>query len=135
MRVEIRGIIDSGILDSERIVLDVLEDCNLGHYILFDTSYTHHDKPSNDIQHTYKFPTQQARMGDVIVLYSKDGKNSIHEVKSEIVYSFYWNLNDCVWQNNDCALIAHFDSFTHKKVNDTTRLNPKKFSLGMKWFK
>jgi len=132
MRVEIRGVIDYGILDSERVVLDILEDSNIGHYMLLDTSYTHHNKPSRKIQHTYKFQNQQVKEGDIVILYTKAGKDSIQQNSYAITYSFYWNLDSCVWGNaDDCALIVHFDSFMHKKVVETTQLKPKKYRLGI----
>jgi hypothetical protein len=119
MRVEIRGIIDYGKPESERIIIDVLENCNIGHYMIMQTNYTHHERPSNKIKTIFIFPSQPMQKGDTVILYTKEGKNSMLEKGGKIEYSFYWNMDKCIWNNmDDCVLIVHFDSLTHKKIND-----------------
>lgn len=119
MRVEIRGIIDEGIHNSEKIVVDVLEDCNIGHYMILHTNYTHHEKPSNKIKSIYIFPSQLMKQGDTVILYTKEGKNSMVEKAGKMIYSYYWNLNQCIWNHaEECVIIVHFDNLLHKKIGD-----------------
>lgn len=119
MRVEIRGIIDYGKPESERIIIDALEDCNIGHYMIMHTNYTHQERPSNKIKTIYIFPSQSMKKGDTVVLYTKEGRNSMLEKSGKMEYSFYWGLDKCICNNTeDCILIVHFDSLIHKKIND-----------------
>lgn len=119
MRVEIRGIIDYGKPNSERIIIDVLEGCNIGHYMIMQTNYTHHERPSNKVKTIYIFPSQPMKAGDIVILYTKEGKNSMLEKGGIVEYSFYWNLDKCIWNNTeDCILIVHFDNLLHMKIND-----------------
>lgn len=119
MRVEIRGIIDYGNLNSERIVIDVLEDCNIGHYMVMHTYYTQHGMPSNKIKTIYIFPSQPMKRGDVIVLYTKEGKNFFMEKGGTMEYTFHWGEKECIWSDGgDCILMVHYDSLYHKKISD-----------------
>jgi len=117
MRVEIKEIIDHGHND-ERIVLSVLADDDIGKYIVMDSTYTLSGGVSNKVRHPYWFPDKNVRKGDLVVLYTKKGKQSdkVKEDKST-VHFFYWDLDIHVWNDDgDCALLFHIDRWMSNKA-------------------
>lgn len=119
MKIKIRGVVDFKKQPSEKIVLDVLENCDIGEYLIFDTTYTKDGKISNKLRHSYWFPDQIVKKGDIIVLYTKEGSNtSTINANGTRNYFYYWNLKNSVWNDEgDCALLMHIDKWTHKKAN------------------
>lgn len=108
MQVKISKIENHG-KEGEKIVLEVLEDTNLGDFLILDTTYSSSGKISNKVRHPYWFPNTEVKKGDSVTLFTKEGKNtSFKMVKSNSIYFFYWNLKSFVWNNDgDCALLVH----------------------------
>ena len=121
MKVTIREVVDFGTHDSERIVLDVNEDTDIGEYFVLDTTYTARGKVSNKVRHPYWFPDLLVVKGDVIVLYTKKGETNNKLINSghNTMHFYYWGLSSSVWNDDgDCALLVHADQWTHKKANE-----------------
>lgn len=120
MKLKIRGVYGEN-LEEERIIVDVLEDINdLGHYILFDTTYDDKGKKSNKHRHSYFFPNGSVKKNEVIMIYTKSGKDILSpnpSTKGTKLYYIYWGLDICVWNNDkDKALLVHVDDYTGKNV-------------------
>lgn len=117
MKAKIRNIIDHGHND-ERIIIDILANIDIGEFLVLDTTYTSSGKVSNKVRHPYWFPDQKVKEGDLVVLYTKKGKNN-SSVKADgtTSYFFYWGLDSNVWNNDgDCALLLHIDNWESHKV-------------------
>lgn len=108
MKVKIDKIENHG-KEGEKIVLEVLEDTNLGDFLILDTTYSSSGKISNKVRHPYWFPNKEVKKGDSVTLFTKEGKNiSLKMKNSKSIYFFYWNLKSFVWNNDgDCALLVH----------------------------
>ena len=65
MDVKILYLKDKGDIKNERIVILALEDCNIGDYILFDTTYQD-DQISNLLRHPFWFPDKKIMSGEKI---------------------------------------------------------------------
>lgn len=117
MNVKIRKTVDHGHSD-ERIILDVLEDEEIGNYMILDTTYAEGDV-SNKVRHPYWFPDQQVKKGDIVVLYTNKGPfSTIKNSDGSTSYFFHWGLDSNVWNNDgDCALLVHIDEWEHHKVS------------------
>ena len=118
MKVKIRSVIDHGHAD-ERIIFDVIDDTEIGDHLVFDTTYTSNGRISNKVRHSFWFPDQKVKRGDVVVLYTSKGTDtsSINRDNST-TWFFFWGLNSCVWNNDgDCALLMHIDEWVHHRVN------------------
>lgn len=74
MKIKIQEIKDRG-NDEERIVLKVLEDCNLCRYLVLDTTFDKDGNISNKNRHVYAFGDVPVRKGDNVVLYTKVGND------------------------------------------------------------
>ena len=85
--------------ENERLVLHVLEDCNIGTYIVLDTTYTAHER-SNLHRHVYMFPNQNVKANDYVLLYTQQGEcNKYRNRGGSTTWECYWGLNTNVWNN------------------------------------
>ena len=113
MIVKLAKIKNKADLINERVVIDVLRDCNIGDYILFDTTYFK-NKISNKLRHSYWFPDQMVSEGDKVILYTKQGKDNKRLNNSgNTSYFFYWNLDTTIWnKDEDCAILVKIDNYS-----------------------
>ena len=106
MSVKIINIKSVGIPDKERLVLKVLNDDDIGYYVIFKTSFIE-ERIYTHIKNTFWFPDKKVRKGDFIVLYTKSGIQS--EAKNKmgtISHIFYWGLKEAIWGRKDDAVFA-----------------------------
>lgn len=117
MKAKISKIIDHGHND-ERVVLNILEDIDIGEFLILDTTYNK-GEISNKARHPYWFPDKKVKKGDLVILYTKKGtENTIVNKSGSTSHFFYWGLNSNVWNNDgDCALLLHVDDWEHYRVN------------------
>lgn len=96
--VEIHG---KGDKDSEYVKIEVIDDCYLANYVLFDTTYRTSNKVSNKQRHVYLLPYKDVKKGDVIYLYTKTGKDEGTDYTySSNTYKLFWGLNQAVWNDS-----------------------------------
>lgn len=117
MNLEIERVADNATAE-ERVVLYVLEDCNLKMYLLFDSTYDENGNISNKHRHMFVFPDQQVKKGDYVLLYTKTGKDHTHVNKvGSTTYNLYWGLLNYVWNNEgDTVHLIHYDGYENKNV-------------------
>ncbi len=118
MKIIIHGVADSRDHNRERLILNVIENTDIGEYLVLDTTYLQNGNVSNKARHVHWFLDQEVKKGDLIVLYTKPGTSSI-EKKSDgtTIYFYYWGLNNSAWNNDkDCAVLIHYDEWIHKAV-------------------
>lgn len=100
--------------DTERIVIRVLEDCNLWPYILMvslDSNYP------NASRRAYIFENYNVRKGDYIVIYTGVGETRHFNNRiSTTTHEYFWGNNDSIrlWRRDATALLVKVDDF--KKV-------------------
>ncbi|MCD7923604.1 MAG: hypothetical protein LUI85_02465 [Bacteroides sp.] len=116
MNVKIVDLRDLNSKD-ERILLKVLKDCNIGEYILFDTTYDGDGNPSNIFRHCYIFPSKKVNAGDYIQLYTGHGnQKSVERTDGYINHKFYWGSDEPIWNNEkDIAYLIHYDDCNKKE--------------------
>lgn len=108
MNLKIRYFKDRGQLRTERVVLKVLADDNIGHYSLFRT-LVQDGAVTNGVTHAFWFPDKTVRAGDFVILYTKEGTDS-QTVSERGVTShfFYWYQTSPMWEDSDFAAVALF---------------------------
>ncbi|UAJ10649.1 hypothetical protein [Polymorphobacter megasporae] len=105
MEVSITGVYGHGDASKEHVMLSVDSDCDLGGYILADTTYVEPNRVSNELRHMFWFPTKRVVAGDTVVLRTCAGTQT--EEKRELGstrHRFYWGLEVAVW--NDTGDVA-----------------------------
>lgn len=118
MRLEIRFVKGHGDLKEERVVLKALSDLNVGSYIISDTTYYSDDEVSNKLRHIFWIPDKDVEKGDLVVIYTKSGKDKTTINKSgSKTHFFYWGLDRTVWnQEEDAAVLLSLDAWAFKQV-------------------
>jgi len=100
MRLQIRGIIDRGIPNKERVHLYAAQPANLAYYILMEGLSAGPNKVHSGGRLSYWFGETAARVGDHIILYTRPGTdNSAIRQDGFTNHFFYWGLNRTIWNS------------------------------------
>lgn len=103
MRIAILSIADKGNLEKERLVLRVRATADVGDYILIQTGFQQ-DGVTIDTHHTYWFPYKKVEAGDLLVIYTKEGRENQRALENgKNVHFFYWGLPEPIWATKDRA--------------------------------
>lgn len=117
MALKILEIQGKGDKDSEYVKLEVIDDCYLANYVLFDTTYRTSDKVSNKQRHVYLLPYKDVKKGDTIYLYTRKGSDE--STKYEYIsntHKLFWNLNQAVWNDGgDKAILIRIGDIQEYK--------------------
>lgn len=101
MRLKIESIADKGNYEKERLVLKVLAPTDIGDYLLLQAG--HNDgNVTIDTYHSFWFPYKKVNTGDVVVIYSKVGKENKKQLKTtgKTAYFYYWGLKKTAWSSD-----------------------------------
>ncbi|WP_343658864.1 hypothetical protein [Chryseobacterium sp.] len=118
MKLKIKKVIDFGTHDSERVWLEVTENCNLDRYVITDTTYVG-EKISNKVRHVHWFGPKPVKSGDEVILYTKKGKESTESINEgkNTRYFLFWGLDSYVWNNSgDAAILFEINTWKTTKV-------------------
>ena len=102
--------------EAERIVIRVIEDCNLWPYILMvslDSDYP------NASRRAYIFENYNVRKGDYIVIYTGVGETRHFNNRiNTTTHEYYWGFNDRIhlWRPGATALLVKVDDFKKLSV-------------------
>lgn len=118
MKITIKEVKEHGNLKDERIILKILNDTDIGSYMLADTTYISEDEVSNKLRHTFWMPDKLVKKNDLIVIYTKDGEASSKKNKSgSTTYFFYWGIDKTIWnKHKDSATIFFINDWLSKQV-------------------
>jgi hypothetical protein len=107
MAFDIIKIQNSSELGEEYILLEATAEQNsLDGYAIVDKTFAQSGNLSNKFRHIYRFPAKQIPKGELVSLRTGKGKDEV--VKNEhgkIVHRFYWNANECVWNDSGDEVI------------------------------
>lgn len=103
----------------EYVYVRVLRDCDVGAYILADTTYEGHELVSNRLRNVFWFPDKRVRAGDAVVVRTGPGIDNISRLKSGgTLHRFYWNLNRPVWNDEgDAAVLIKVETWSFQAVS------------------
>lgn len=117
MKLAIKYVREHGNLEKERIILKALDDVNIGDYLLADTTYINDNEVSNMLRHTFWVPDKNVKKGDLIVIYTKRGSDSVKRNNSGTTHFFYWGMKRTIWHiDEDAAALFHIGNWVSKKV-------------------
>jgi hypothetical protein len=99
MTVELLGIEDAGNIEKERLVLKASARDQLGNFAIFRCEATDDGLPySGNISKTFWFPNRMLAAGDLVVLYSRKGRDSRKKDEGgQTSYFYYWDLEGPLW--------------------------------------
>lgn len=90
MKFKIRAVKDHDNIDKERVVIEILEDGNVGELILATTTQQSEDRVSSQINNPYWIPDQDVTKGDLIVVYTKNGQINSRKNKDDSTSHFFY---------------------------------------------
>jgi hypothetical protein len=115
VKLEISAIMDAGVLDSERIVLQVNETVDIGFYALIRSKKGTAGGPVSGSKDAYWFPDRKLEPGDKVVLYTKAGRavKRVQNEKHTATHFFYWHKTKALWgsDSTNVAVIAVFEEW------------------------
>lgn len=118
MKAKIISVHNQGDFDKEYVLIEITEDCDIGRYIVSDSTYTDDGKVSNKLRHIYWFPDKSVEKGDLVSLWTKSGTNTTTKSDSGApIHRFFWNLKTAIWNNDgDCAVLLELNSWQFFKA-------------------
>lgn len=119
MKLEIQSVADKGLFEKERLVLKVIADTDIGDYLVIQTGFGNGSVTIGTYQ-TYWFPYKAVSVGDLVVLYTKSGKENTKELKGgRSAHFFYWGLGSAIWNRKDRApVVLHAPEWISKSPDE-----------------
>ncbi|MBC3464991.1 hypothetical protein [Pseudomonas sp. RW10S2] len=117
MKLEIDRIPEAGNLQKERVVMKASEDLDIGKYILLRSKKGSSGNPKSGSKTAYWLPDVSVKAGDLVVVYSKQGKSSKKTLDDgRVVHFYYWQLNKAIWgaESNNTAVLLNVREWRHK---------------------
>jgi len=115
MKLEIRGVKERG-TSSERLVLVAKEDCDIGKYFVFLSRENNGNIVYTKISYPYWFPDTEIKKGDLIVLYSKEGKSTFKTNKDGTKSYFYYRGSTTpIYTEKDMSLVIEANTWDMEK--------------------
>jgi hypothetical protein len=106
----------------ERLVLKAVADTDIGHYFVVDSTYNKDNTLSNHFRHTFWFPSQIVKKGELIVLYTKKGNNYYRKPTDKQptgAHFYYWDVNHNVWNDDhDSVTLINACAWDSKQFKD-----------------
>lgn len=103
MNLTFRRIRDAGTLAHERIVFRAIKAADLGDYAIFRASAKDNSVYAQ-LSNAFWFPDQDVKPDDLVVVYTKAGKQGRKENKDgSSSHFFYWGLDEVLWDTANFA--------------------------------
>ncbi|MBL8388572.1 MAG: hypothetical protein JNK17_10180 [Hydrogenophaga sp.] len=119
MNLKLKSIAEKGNFEKERLVINVLNDADVGDYILMQTGIAD-GNVSIAISGTYWFPNKAVKAGDLVVLYSKSGINKDRDLDGgRKAHFFYWGKSAAIWNKPEkAAVLAHAPTWSSASADE-----------------
>src|SRR5579884_826362 len=107
MNLEISSFADAGNFEKERLVIKIVNDTDIGEYAVFQSRLSSQRNPTWGTKRAYWFPDGAVKSGDLVVLYTKRGKNSTKSLASgRTAHFYYWGQENALWGSPDTAAVV-----------------------------
>lgn len=119
MKLKIVSIHNQGDYAEEYVLMRAQEDCDVGRYILADTTYTAENRVSSKLRHTFWIPDKEVKKGDLVSVWTKSGSDTTAtNSRDETIHRFYWGLKTAVWNDTgDCAVLFDLSTWEYFSVD------------------
>lgn len=117
MDLSISRIQAEGDQAQEYVYIRVLRDCDVGEYLLADTTYQA-DGVSNRLRHVFWFPDKRVAAGDAVVVRTGPGVDTTSRLKQGgRLHRFFWNLDRAVWNDSeDAAVLMKVEGWVFRPI-------------------
>jgi hypothetical protein len=106
MNLNLVSFADTGKIASERVVFKVTENDDVGDYTVLCSQSDEPGTASSGSNPAFWFPNEEVKKGDVVVLYTKSGKESKKDIgDGKTAYFFYWGLTKTLWNRSTKVLV------------------------------
>ena len=103
MKVRIQYVADPGNLDRERLVMRVLKNVDIGHFMLVRTGFEDNEV-TTDVRNAFWFPYGRLQEGDMVVVYSKKGRDGQRQLDDgHQAHLFHWDQDSSLWNDEHVA--------------------------------
>ncbi len=103
MKIEIQSVADKGNIEKERLVLKVKSATDIGDYVVIQAGFSGGEVTAQ-AHNSYWFPYKSVSAGDLVVLYTKSGRDKTTQLRQGgRAYFFYWGLESAIWNRTDRA--------------------------------
>lgn len=122
MKVKLAKILDYGDSENERILIEVLDDCDLGNYVLALSNVIDDNRISNKIENVYWLENKELKKGDLVIVYTKRQGTSIHRIENKsgaISYFLFWNLESTLSNKQEKKVVCLETTWTTMKIENT----------------
>lgn len=118
MNLVIRRVADVGNLSKERLVLYAESDVDVGSFILCRSTALGEGEVSSKLRNTFWLPDLAVSAGDLVIVYTKSGKNSTRTNSDGSRSHFlYRGLTSPLWDEDmACAVLFEMDDWALKRV-------------------
>ncbi|OXA84862.1 hypothetical protein [Flavobacterium hercynium] len=88
--------------NEEYVSLRAKSDLNLKGYAIVDRTFDDNEQVSNEFRHIYVFPSWDVKEGDYVRLYTgkSKGNKTLETETGTIFHVFFWQSDECVWNDN-----------------------------------
>lgn len=108
MKLALRSIIEPGELAKERLTFRSTATLELGEYFVTQTKFSN-GMPTTEIMRSFWFPDKRIEEGDLVVLYTKDGSDSMRQLKSgNHAHFYYLSLTSPIWNTSEAGAVLMF---------------------------
>ncbi len=105
MNLKLKSIADKGNLERERLVIRVLNDTDVGDFLVLRTGYSDGTVTAR-VHNTFWFPDKKVTAGDLVVLYTKRGTSNEKQLEeNRKAHFFYWGRAEAQWADKDRAVV------------------------------
>lgn len=109
MKLSIVSVKGAGDLKSERLLLKVRDDTDVGDYFVADTAYQGEGQVSSKLRNVLWLPDREVGRGDLVVIYTKSGADKSRDNEGGgRTHFLYWGLKSAIWDREDVAAVLFY---------------------------
>ncbi|WOS41697.1 hypothetical protein [Xanthomonas rydalmerensis] len=98
---------DAGNIEKERLVLNAITDLKVGEYAIFSSKSGPTGGATSGKKSAYWFPDKDLKKGDVVVLYTKQGRASEKLLDGDrTAHFFYWGNKETLWSSESIGAVV-----------------------------
>ena len=118
MKLKVLRVHNHGDHKKEYVIMEVVENCNIGRYMLADSTYVNPGQASDKLRHVYWLPNKQVKKGERVTGWTKPGSSTTVINKADYtIHRLFWGLSAAVWNDEgDCAVLFHLQQWKFFEV-------------------